>query len=427
MKIWLINSAEPTPIEAGQKRLRRMGILADLLVERGHKVLWWNSTFQHNEKEYLFPGDTEVEINRNYHIQFLHAPKYRKNISLQRIRNHVVLSKKFSVKAESVSRPDLILSSFPTLELCHEAVRYGLRHNVPTVLDIRDLWPDLFLDRIPTWARGLGQAALSPYYRLSKLATQGATAICGNTDEFVRWGLERAGRECSPFDQSFPFGYIPLKLSTLQETEATKFWHQLGVGIDPNVPIACFFGAFSHQFDFDTVFKAAREVQQKRRMQFVLCGTGECLDRYRALTSRNSDIILPGWIDSQKIWTLMQLSKFGLAPYIACENFFKNVANKPIEYLAGGLPILSSLPQGALFQLIEEHSCGVNYGGSASTLAQSLLMIDEQPNLYGQLVSNAQQLFSQRFEANKVYGGMIRHLEAIVENYVGRYTSARAA
>ena len=427
MKIWLINSAEPTPIDAGHNRLRRMGILADLLVDHGHEVLWWNSTFRHNEKEYLFDSATTIEINPKYRIRFLHAPKYRKNISLQRIRNHVVLAKKFRLEAENALQPDLILSSFPTIELCHEAVRYGHKYNVPTVLDIRDLWPDLFLDRIPPWARGLGRAALASFFRLSKLSTEGATAICGNTEDFVQWGLDRAGRNRRRFDRAFPFGYAPLELSTQQETKPKHFWHQQGVGLDPDVPIACFFGVFSHQFDFDTILKAAEQVQRQRRMQFVLCGKGEYLEHYRALTAGNPDIVLPGWIDSQEIWTLMQLSKFGLAPYRACENFFKNVANKPIEYLAGGLPILSSLPQGALFQLIEEHSCGVNYDGSASTLARALLMLDEQPQQYELLANNARKLFSQRFEATQVYGGMIRHLEAIVANYADRYTPARAA
>jgi hypothetical protein len=40
MKIWLINSAEATPIDEGNIRLRRTPLLARVLLEREHDVVW---------------------------------------------------------------------------------------------------------------------------------------------------------------------------------------------------------------------------------------------------------------------------------------------------------------------------------------------------------------------------------------------------
>ena len=49
--------------------------------------------------------------------------------------------------------PDLILSSIPTSELSLEATKLGKKNNIPVILDIRDLWPDVFLDVLPNFFR----------------------------------------------------------------------------------------------------------------------------------------------------------------------------------------------------------------------------------------------------------------------------------
>ena len=62
-------------------------------------------------------------------------------------------------------RPDLILCSYPTIELSVEAVRYGRTHGIPVVLDVRDLWPDIVLDLLPTILRSPGRVALTRLFR----------------------------------------------------------------------------------------------------------------------------------------------------------------------------------------------------------------------------------------------------------------------
>lgn len=54
MNIWLVTIGEPLPIDEGNYRLLRVGILANLLVKKNHNVIWWTSTFNHIEKKTLF-------------------------------------------------------------------------------------------------------------------------------------------------------------------------------------------------------------------------------------------------------------------------------------------------------------------------------------------------------------------------------------
>lgn len=425
MHFWLVNSAEPTPVDQGDWRLRRMGILADLMVNAGHEVTWWNSTFFHASKSERFQTDTTVEVSDRYRVRFLHAPPYRKNVSLQRIKNHRILGRKFRQQATTLPEPDLILSSYPTLELCDEANRYGRQHGVPNVIDIRDLWPDLFLDIAPRLARPLARLALQPYFSMAERVCQQATAITGNTDEFVQWGLDRGEREATENDRSFAFGYVSPNPSEEQTAAAGEFFRERGV--DPEVPIICFFGSINHHFDFETVFNAYRTIRKQQRVQLVICGDGEQLTSLRTQLADEPDVIFPGWVNGPQIWTLMQWSKFGLAPYVASPNFFKNVANKPIEYLAGDLPILCSLSQGALHRLVVEQDCGIAYDGSADKLASQVLAALDSPQRYEELRSNATSTFKESYSAEHVYGRMINHLADIAAKSNAAYAPTRAA
>ena len=84
MRVWLINIAEHSPVDGENDHLRRMGLLADRLTGQGHSVVWWTSTFDHSHKRRRFPEDRKVEVRRDYHLWFMHAPAYRRNVSLSR-------------------------------------------------------------------------------------------------------------------------------------------------------------------------------------------------------------------------------------------------------------------------------------------------------------------------------------------------------
>ncbi|MEQ8837272.1 MAG: glycosyltransferase, partial [Lacipirellulaceae bacterium] len=360
-------------------------------------------------------------------VRYLHVPAYQKNISLQRLKNHYLMGRKLRTVMARETQPDVILCSYPTIEASYTAVKYGRENDVPVVLDIRDLWPDLFVDHAPGSTQKIARSVLAPYFRMSSNACAQATALCGSTDEFVRWGLERGGRGLSDWDRAVPFAYDPPNLSENELQDSRRHWDQEGIGVDPNVPVACFFGTLNRQFDFDSVIDAARRVNAKRHVQFVFCGQGEVLESLRAETAGDKFIKWPGWVNAAQIWALMQHSQFGLAPYLETPNFLSNVANKPIEYLAGGLPIVSSLSRGALHRLVESNEVGISYNGDADRLASQMLALLADTGRHRELVQNARDLFLERYSAEQVYGGFAEHLEAIAGSTADRYYPRPAA
>jgi len=417
MRIWLINVGEPLPIDEKNDRLHRVGMLALVLEKQGHNVVWWTSTVDHMRKKQRFDTDKYVNLSSNLRLVCLHSILYRKNVSFRRIVNHIGIARKFRILAMEEEKPDIILCSFPTIELSAEAVRYGTLHDIPVVLDVRDLWPDLFLDSVPQYLRPLARVALTPMFKTAQKAFSRSTAITGVTAEFVDWGLRRAGRKYNQFDRAFPMAYsisIPTKKEILA---AEKFWSKYNVEDKAGDFIACFFGTFGRQFDLDTVIKAARKLQDiENRIKIVLCGSGDNLNKYKRLAKGCKNILFPGWVGQPEIWTLMRIASVGLAPYVSTKNFMLNIANKPIEYMSAGLPVISS-SKGALENLLSMHDCGITYqNGDAATLAAILHDLYKNRARLRELSNNALALFKDRFMAEKVYGEMCKYLELIAEN-----------
>lgn len=414
MKVWLITVGEPLPTDEGNERLFRSGILADLLARNDHECVLWSSTFNHAKKVFRVNEDTRFEVRAGYDLQLLHSKiEYKKNISFRRILNHRGVAKQFRKHAEITPRPDVILCSLPTLELSVEATRFGQKHGIPVVLDIRDLWPTLFLDLVPQFAHTAARVALNGMFRQAKFACTRATAITGITEEYVEWGVNFAGRPPGVCDRPFPMGYVECEPSQKDVERAEIFWRQQGLTTSNSEGefIACWFGMFGRHSEIATVIEAAARLEQTHQsIRFVLCGVGPHFDKCRKLAGDLRNVLMPGWVDAAQIWTLLRKSSVGLTPYVSNENYKRNVPNKPVEYLSAGLPIVSSL-QGVLASLLSENSCGVTYQNEQSgELAKALSSLYENPKRRLEMSSNAKTLYQNEFVAENVYSKMQDYL-----------------
>jgi glycosyltransferase involved in cell wall biosynthesis len=409
MNIWLIMSGEP--LEMFGERPHRVGILSKMLVKQGHNVTWFTTTYDHQSKKYFYSKTVEIKNRFGVNMIFLHSETpYIKNISLSRIKNHQEVSNQFTKVASQEEKPDIILCAFPTIELSYEAIKYGQKYNVPIIIDIRDMWPDVFLDVLPKFLKPLGKLLLNSYYKKTKYIFQNATTLVSMTDEFIKYGLTYGNRKKSELDQSFSFGYVPFTLQEKHEKQAINKFKNVGVDFEKFT--ICYFGTIGKQFDFSHMIHVAQEVTD---IQFVICGNGTEMENLKKETSDLENIILPGWVNQNEIWTLMKYSKAALAPYIHKENFLLNLTNKPIEYLAGGLPILSSI-NGVLGSLITKNNCGFIYKNS-DELKNQILELKNNTNVQNTMSKNAKELFEKNFSAKEVYGKMINYLEIVAKKY----------
>jgi glycosyltransferase involved in cell wall biosynthesis len=408
----MITVGEPLPIDGKNERLYRTGILSQLMADEGHEVTWWTSSFNHTKRAQRTTEQMAVRVSPNLTIRIVPEPGYSKSVSVRRILSHATCARRFRKMAMADPRPDVILVSYPTIELSRAAIRLGKKMDVPVVVDIRDLWPDIFLQIFPRGLRGLGKLCLWPYDYFARQVFRNADAIVAITAGIRDWGLTKAGREPGPLDRDFPFGYAAQEAPDPEATDARAFWASRGV-TDDNWNI-CFFGAIGKQTRFEPVIQAARLLQEELpQVRFIICGTGEMLPEYEQMAKGLSNVLFPGWVDKNQINTLMALSQMGLTAYPSSEDFLLSIPNKPIEYLSAGLPILSNI-DGVLGALIRENRVGATYRSSdPSSLIDALGGLIDDPAAVDAMRAASHALFEREFDAQKVYSNYSEYLQSV--------------
>jgi glycosyltransferase involved in cell wall biosynthesis len=417
MNFWIIHAQEPLPqsIMAKHRRLWRSNTIAELLVNRGHRVTRWRSGYSHYEKRYLAEGSPAMNVEGCCDFQFLAGPPYRRHIGYKRVRHHRAIASKFSeFAALKDHRPDAIHVGNVPIELCRAVATFGKAYRIPVVIDIRDLWPDIFLDLVPVslaFLKPFVKRLLRPSYRDATYAMRHATAVTGITQPFVDWGLRLAGRAATEWDQVFHMSYPELP-SVSQDTHGRELLQKLGLTADDF--ICCYFGAIGHQSDFDTLIETARRIGKSSRIKLVICGEGPKLDSLRAKAASSPCIRFPGWIDTEDIQSLMRVATVGLIPFKESDNYVLNMPNKFSEYLSGGLVLACGL-RGEMARLIELHECGFVYpSGNAATLARKLIELSETASsrIEG-MRQRSKALFRDQFDCRIVYARVCEYLEAL--------------
>lgn len=427
MDIWLVTIGEPVPLGVGAKdRLHRTGVFGTLLASRGHRVTWWTSAFDHFRKRPFGPSG-EMPLSPGLTAVLLDGGGYDRNLSLARFRDHRRIALAFRGAAAHRSPPDILVAALPSLELPLEAVRYGRSHGVPVVLDMRDMWPDIFVEVLPGSLRPLGRLVATPLFRQGRQACSGATAITGITEAFVDWGLARGGRIRSTLDRSFPMAYASSPPSTDRVREAEGFWDARGLLSRPSELVACFMGAVGRQLDFPSILGASRLLAQKGvPFKLILCGTGDFYAHVAAQAKDIPNVQMMGWVDAAQIYVLMRRSGLGLDPLPDRFDFLATINNKAIEYLSAGLPVISCPERGVLYELLRDEGCGLSYPhGDADSLARILERLVLEPEKRERLAVNALRIYKERFVAESVYARMADYLQEVVSSHAARTLETR--
>jgi glycosyltransferase involved in cell wall biosynthesis len=419
MRIWLVKIGEPVPIgPEAVDRVHRTGYLAQFLAARDHQVIWWTSSFDHYRKRHISDQRT-IHLADNLEIRLLRGCGYSRNVGLERLVDHALIARKFRKAIIAEPQPDIIVTALPTVDLCLASLAYGRRKNVPVVLDMRDMWPDIFVDAVPSMLRGAACPLLAPFFWQARYACAHATAITGITEAFVEWGLARGGRKRSLLDRAFPFAYPPTQpcLGALQG--AATFWDNLGVPAGSERLVVSFVGNLSRQLDVAHFMEAARMLNESGRgVQFVVCGAGERLEEYRRAAAAVPGMLFPGWIDAAKIHVLLQRSHVGIDPLPDRYDFLATINNKAVEYLSAGVPVVSSPRHGVLYELLAREGCGLSYAtGDACDLANVLAAIHDGRDTLAQMSIRTRKVFEQQFAAEKVCGAMAAHFEHIARAF----------
>ncbi len=408
MNIWLLKASEIMPISEQKTRLLRMGMIAEELSRRNHDVTWFSSTFDHFKKVQLYDKDTIIDVKKNYHIYLIHALTYKKNISVQRIIHYKRIAQKFRKISKTINKPDLIYVAFPTIDYATEAIRYGKKYNVPVVIDIRDLWPDIFYHNLPKYLRIIATPYIKWLNYKTKKIMKNAFAINAVSEAVLYWGLEKGKRNKGKYDQYFYIGYDK---KNNENIEVTKNIENL---IEKDKFNISFFATINNQFDYEKVAELAKNLEKRDKDVIInICGNGPQMEKLKELIKGVSNVRLLGWVENDTLTYILQNSKMGLAPYKNTFDFQMGVSNKFAEYISYGLPIILT-SEGYMKKLLEENKCGMSTK-DMNKMCDFIIELKNSPEEYKNMSNNALNLYQEKFVAEKIYQELVNYLEKIKE------------
>ena len=177
MTIWIQNPFDNLPLEGFRKQ--RYWLMAEAFVAAGHEVTYFTSDFSHATKRGRI---IQQEFSSSVRIVFIKTLPYCRNAGLARIRSHRAYARTWERTAQG--RPDVIVSSMPTISAAAAAIRLGRRLGSRVVIDVQDAWPETFERLAPRGLRWLARLALLPLRLRARRIYRAADLVTGVCDRY---------------------------------------------------------------------------------------------------------------------------------------------------------------------------------------------------------------------------------------------------
>ena len=402
LNVWVVRDLEPIPGDPGDRRRWRTGMLADALARRGHRTTWFTSTFDHYAKRQRPGGDHTLSSAPNLTIEVFRGRGYSGNVSLGRIAHNRGFAARWRQFAEaSPVLPDVIVTDVPTTETAEAVARFAKARGIATVLSIRDLWPDFFVDYVPPALRALARPFVSPLDRQVRYAAANATSVIGISDDYLKWGMAKGNRAPTDRDRVFPLGYESRPRPDAAAIAA--FRKRLGL---ERPAIVSFVGSWGRTYDLDLVRLTAQQLAPRDDLAFVVAGDKDTQPAMRDALARLRNVKLTGWLDADDIALLISASAIGLLPYQP--NAPQSLPNKVFEYMAYGAYQLATL-EGDIGQFYAETGAGHVVGRDFASAIPAALPIALDPVRRAERIA----VFDRTYSSGAIYGAMVDHIERI--------------
>ncbi len=416
LSIWTIQIGEPLPIKKGVRK-QRTSLFCEKAAQKGHNVIRFASAFDHITKKFHTTKDETIHIGENYTLKLFKGFGYKKNISISRMIDHLIITNKMVRYAKLLikqsKRPDIILVATPPHNLAYRIVRLAKKHKIPVVVDIRDQWPDIFLDWLPHELHGICRLLLYFEFYKIRYALSNCTAMTAMMKDLLFWGLGYSKRNVSVFDKVFYIGTLPISISLPNKINNSKLEN---IYLECNGKITfVFIGTFNNYYNPSIIVAVANKPWEEgyKEAIFLLAGDGNYYPSIKERAKNVPNVRLLGWLKHEEIMALLSFSNVGLCPLTQDRAVFPN---KVFIYFSAFLPIIVST-KGELKDLIDKYKIGCFYEpNDIEGLYNCIKKFIDNPRLIQEMSRNIRRIFWDLFYAGNIYNDFVEHLELIVEN-----------
>ena len=387
MKIWIVNPYGTLPSEGWREY--RSFLLAKALAKRGHEVTCWISDFEHRSKSYRTSGELhDPLLPEGVRVIAVHASAYRRNISLNRIFYEINFGKNWALAAENQSTPDVIVLGDPALFFGSPVAKYAKCHEKKLVLDVIDLWPELFTVALPKFLQPLGNVIFHPMFRKRNKLANSCNALVAVSQDYLNV-INRSVQSKLPSMVAYLGIDVyqqrsqPINVSLSEKLISFKNSFSM---------LVVYAGTLGDAYDMNLLLEAVRRTsKQGLSIGFVVAGDGpRKMDLIAAANQYSTNLLFLGQLPSEDLTTLYAAADVGLMTYVPGSTVAMPV--KFFDYLAGGLAIISSLRRDVA-ECIEKYKVGMTYkAANVDDLMNRLVFLERHPLELAKIKTNSHSL-----------------------------------
>ena len=391
----------------------RAMLLADKLLENGHKVTIISSSFFHQRKIFRTKGFKSIFLKNNLTINLIPSCGYRKHIGFKRLLDHIILSinlNKF-LKKNTNFKPDKIFLGYPPIEASFMILRWAKKNNIPVMLDVKDNWPENFIEPFPEFLKRFAKIILLPYFLISKYIFNNVEIICSITDSFISW-IKKYTKKNSEIEYFVaPLVRKKIILNEEQIKIVSDQWFSKGIDISQGKHLT-FVGSFTKSFDFKFIFEIANLFLAKYpNYKIIICGTGDRYKELNLLFKKLPNVLLTDEIDKYQASVLIKNSIATFAPYVSNLNYINSIPNKVIESLENGIPFITNT-EGEMKRLIENYANGIFLDKNMKNFYKIKKLVEDK-EYREKLRVNSINSYRALFDFENTYQEIIINLEKI--------------
>jgi glycosyltransferase involved in cell wall biosynthesis len=417
LNIAVIKDGELLPIQDPDVCLR-MGSIATSLLGRGHKVTWLASTWSHQFKHQIAPEGT-YPVATGYDVVLLECGQYKRNVSFARIAHHRAYGHAISRWLANTAEPfDAVVCAYPIPEAAAAAAQYCDKSDIPLILDVRDLWPDVFTDKLGGVGSLLAWPVITKQSRALGQALAISSAILAVSNNYLDWAKAHWNRLSAKRGTAI-FRHFPIGAGAIDSTNyGQKPPPTAKLDLPSDRILFTFLGSFGKSYDLDLIVGAAQHFHSigNKDVHFVLAGDGEQRGMIEAAVARLPNLHYLGWLQSDETVALMLESDVGIMPLQSVSGTFPN---KPFQYMAASLPIISSL-DGEFADFAENEKIGINFDqGNQQQFIDAVTALCDR-DVRTAMVGNVKNVFATRFERSIIYKDIAALIEGLANTKAGQ-------
>lgn len=408
-EIWIINPYGTIPGEAWREY--RSTMLAKILADNGYFVRQWISDFEHRSKQYRKTDNASIQINERYTIEIVHTTPYDRHISIDRIKSEKRYAENFFQKAQTMTPPACIILADPALFYSGPVKRYLRKYrNTKLIVDIIDIWPELFAISLPKPLRPFHKLIFMPFYvRRARLLKQAHAVIAVAEDykrlaagitknkiplEVVYWGIN--------FEELDNMNQRTCDLlETLRENKREEVW-------------VLYAGTLGENYDIATIMEVAAKIEQEPDVRLILAGDGPMTELVTSTIERLqlTRTTFLGRVGPDVLADIYKQCDIAISSYKGESTVAMPI--KAFDYFAGGLPVINSLKRD-LGYFVAHKEVGLQYEAeSAASMYQKIAELKSDRPRLKRMSENCRAL-AVEFDYKKQYQKIIPLLEKVLK------------